>query len=38
MERIEQHYAPIGTMEKIYGDIFVLTNPPKDDDGDDTQT
>lgn len=35
LERIEELYANIGTLEKVYGDIFVLTDQPQpqDDDG-----
>lgn len=31
MERIEELYADKGTIDKIYGDIFTLTEPPQDD-------
>lgn len=32
LERIEELYADMGTIDKIYGDIFILMDPPKDDD------
>lgn len=36
IQRIEEYYKDIGTVDKIYGEIFVLTTPP-DVVGDDTQ-
>lgn len=36
MEKIEHFYSVKGTIDKLVGDIYVLSDPPPEDDG--TQT
>nr|CAD7392518.1 unnamed protein product [Timema cristinae] len=38
MDRLEEFYQPIGTMEKVRGDVYVCCNPPLDFPLDDLPT